>query len=115
LIALPFLGDYLQGSVECTVSLLLAMSSTSPFRTPQRHAELQDYVQGEEDPVDDLLSTLSIPLSLRDSFKKMASNMDLFTVFDKSDCLKFVDDLSQVDKSSIFEGLQQPSIPVCTA
>jgi hypothetical protein len=32
----------------------------------------------------------------------MATNMDMFTVFDKSDCLKFVDDLSQVDKSNTF-------------
>jgi hypothetical protein len=99
-IAIPFVGGYLCDGADPTVSLIFAMFSTSPFRTSQQHAELRDSTQGEEDSVDNLLATLSIPPSLSDSFKKMVTNMDMFTVFNKSDCLKFIDDLSQVDKSN---------------
>jgi hypothetical protein len=78
------------------------MSSASPFATPKRHAQLKSNDQPMDDSIDDLLEVLTIPEELKEPFKLEATDIDMFAVFDKQDCVKFVDDLYNNNKGIAF-------------
>jgi hypothetical protein len=75
------------------------MSSTSPFETPKRHAQLKLTGQPIDDTIEDLLGVITIPHELKQLFMDAAQTIDEFVVYDKADCEKFVEDLHHSNKT----------------